>query len=141
MKETNIVDNIKTAISLLEDNEEYYQTLVGENGLISMADRKIDYWLHFIEFENINLKELWRIYKEIKRLRVERRQYKNAAEVARIFKENEQKMCNLANRKFLLIHICKTENKQRNATYSYNAYTEEERDEILGRSPMKKESE
>lgn len=127
-----VLENIKQAIQLLRDNEEYYQQLNGENGLISICDKKIDYWEHYIEFNSLNLKELYRVYKEIKNLRIERRKYKNDAELIRTFKEHEQKMMNAQNREMLLIQVCKIDGKQKNAKYSYSAYTEEEKNKILG---------
>lgn len=127
-----VLDNIKQAIQLLKDNEEYYQQLNGENGLISTCDKKIDYWEHYIEFNSLNLKQLYRVYKEIKNLRQERRKYKNDAELIRTYKEHEQKMVNVQNRDMLLIQVCKTDGKQKNAKYSYSAYTEEEKNKILG---------
>lgn len=127
-----VLDNIKQAIQLLKDNEEYYQQLNGENGLISVADQKIDYWLHYIEFNKPSSKEIWRIFKEIKKLRMERRKYKNDAELIKVFKDNEQKMQNASFREILLVQVRKTENKQKNAKYGYTAYTEEEKNQILG---------
>lgn len=127
-----VLENIKQAIQLSRDNEEYYQQLNGENGLISICDKKIDYWEHYIEFNDLNLKQLYRVYKEIKKLRLERRKYKNDAELIRTFKEHEQKMMNAQNREMLLIQVCKTDGKQKNAKYSYSAYTEEEKNKILG---------
>lgn len=131
----NVLDNIKTAITLLEQNEEYRDEL---NELQSITDRKIDYWLHYIELNPLKTAEAYRIIKEIKQLRNQRRIYKNDLELLKIFKDNEVKMCNASNRKILMNQVCKTANKQENAKYSYDAYTEEEANEVLG---IKKESE
>ena len=131
----NVLENIKEAIDLLEQNEEYYSELFE---LQSKTDKKIDYWLHYIELNPIKTSEAYRIIKEIKRLRAERRTYKNDLELIKVFKDNEQKLCNASNRKILLNNVCKTDNKQRNAKYGYDAYTEEQSKEILG---IKKESE
>lgn len=125
----NVLDNIKQAIDLLEQNEEYYD---GLHDLLSKLDRKIDYWLHYIEFNNIKVTETYKIIKEIKRLREERRILKNDIELIKAYKENESKMQNVSNRKILLTQLCKIDNKQKNAKYSYDAYTEEEANEILG---------
>ena len=50
----------------------------------------------------------------------------------RVYKANEMKMQNKGSRDILMVQIHKTDSKQKNATYSYSAYTEEERDCILG---------
>ena len=125
----NILENIKTSIQLLEENNEYFDTL---NQLQSKTDKKIDYWLHYIELENIPVTKSYKILREIKKLRQERRNYKNEWELLKVFKDNEQKMVNDKNRQILLNQICKTDNKQQNAKYSYDAYTEEEIKGILG---------
>lgn len=127
-----VLENIKKAIELLKENEEYYQELNGEGGLISVADSKIDYWLHYIEFNNLSTKELYRICKEIKKQRIERRKYKNDVELIKVFKNNEQKLVNPQNRDFLLIEVCKTDTKQQNAKYGSTIYSQEEINEILG---------
>ena len=128
-----VVDNIKQAIDLLKEVEEYNQQLNGENGLISVCDQKIDYWEHYIELEHLTISEVWRIAKEIKNQRILRRKYKNDAELIKVFKDNEDKLRNPGYRDILLNQICKTDSKQKNAKYGYNAYTDEERDYILGR--------
>lgn len=125
----SVIENIKQAIDMLEHNEQYYSELME---LQSKTDKKIDYWLHYIELNNVPVTQSYKIIREIKRLRQERRKYKNDFELIKVFKDNEQKMCNVSNRKILLSNICKTDNKQQNAVYSYDAYTEEEKNEILG---------
>lgn len=125
----SVIENIKKAISLLEENENYYQELFE---LQSQTDKKIDYWLHYIELEKVPVTQSYKIIKEIKRLRNLRRQYKNEMALMRVFKDNEQKLCNISNRKILLNQVCKTDNKQQNAKYSYDAYTTEEIEKILG---------
>lgn len=128
----DVLESIKEAIGLLKGIDEYYDALNGENGYISTCDRKIDYWEHYLEFETLVPAQVYRIAREIKRLRIIRRQYKNDAELIRVYKQNEAKMQNGNHREILLSQLCKTDSKQKNATYSYSAYTEEERDEILG---------
>lgn len=125
----SVIENIKKAITLLEENENYYQELFE---LQSQTDKKIDYWLHYIELEKVPVTQSYKIIKEIKRLRNLRRQYKNEMALMRVFKDNEQKLCNISNRKILLNQICRTDNKQQNAKYSYDAYTSEEIEKILG---------
>lgn len=127
-----VLENIKKAIECLKENEDYYQELNGEGGLISVADSKIDYWLHYIEFNNVDAKKICKIHKEIKKLRTERRKYKNDAELIKVFKNNEQKLVNSQNREFLLAEVCKTDTKQQNAKYGSTIYSQEEINEILG---------
>lgn len=125
----NVLDNIKEAIRLLEENAEAAAEL---NAQYSLCDRKIDYWEHLIELEKIPVTEAYKIIKEIKKQRNIRRECKNALELLRVFELNEGKMCNANNRKILLAELCKTANKQANAKYKYDAYTDEELAEIFG---------
>lgn len=130
-----VLDNLKQAIDLLQQNEDYYSELYN---LQSVTDKKIDFWLHYIELNNVPVTQAYKIIKEVKRLREQRRTIKNELELMKIFKDNEQKLGNASNRRILLTQVSRTDNKQQNAKYSYDAYTEDEMNEILG---IKKEME
>ena len=125
----SVLENIKQALNLLKENEDHYAELIDS---LSITDKKTDYWLHYIELNNVPVTQTYKIIKELKRLREKRRIIKNDLELMKVFKENEQKMVNSKNREILLNSICKTDNKQQNAKYNYDAYTEEEFNEILG---------
>ena len=128
----NVLENIKQAIDLLKEVELYNNELVGEDGLISACDKKIDYWEHYLEFNPLVPGEVYRICREIKHQRNLRRQYKNEAELIKLYKDNEAKMQHVDHRDMLMVQLYKTDTKQKNAKYSYSAYTEEEKNEILG---------
>ena len=125
----NTLENIRQALNLLQENENRHSKLFDE---LSIADRKIDYWLHYIELNNIPVTQSYKIIKEIKKLREKRRITKDELEIMKVFKDNEQKMVNPKNREILLTCVCKTDDKHRNAKYNYDAYTEDEKNEILG---------
>ncbi|MBR1386269.1 MAG: hypothetical protein IJ568_05525 [Bacilli bacterium] len=125
----NILEKIKQIVRLLHENEESIEILKNK---LSDSDRKIDYWLHYIELENVPITQSYKIIKEIKRLRQERRSCKNELSLMRVFKDNEQKLCNDQNRDILLNVVCKTNRKQEEAVYSYDAYSQEEINQILG---------
>ena len=125
----SILEKIKQIVRLLHENEESIEILKNK---LSDSDKKIDYWLHYIELENVPVTQSYRIIKEIKRLRQERRTCKNELSLMRTFKDNEQKLCNDQNRDILLNVVCKTNRKQEEAVYSYDAYSQEEINQILG---------
>lgn len=127
-----VLNNIKQAVELLKEVEDYNERLNGENGLISICDKKIDYWLHYLELEDIKVTESYKILREIKKIRIHRRKYKNDAELIKLFKDNESKMSNTAYRDILVSQLCKTDNRHKNLKYSYNAYSEDEINDILG---------
>lgn len=128
----NVLENIEKSISLLKEVELYNDELIGENGLISTCDKKIDFWEHYLELEPLRVTQVYNICREIKNQRNLRRQYKNDAELIKLFKDNEAKMQHVDNRAILLTQLYKTDTKQKNAKYSYSAYTEEEKNKILG---------
>lgn len=125
----SILEKIKQIVRLLHENEESIEILKNK---LSDSDRKIDYWLHYIELENVPVTQSYKIIKEIKRLRKERRICKNELSLMKVFKDNEQKLCNDQNRDILLNVVCKTNRKQEEAVYSYDAYNQEEINQILG---------
>jgi len=126
-----VLEKLKQSVALLKDIDDYRDQLLGDNGLISTCDKKIDYWLHYIELNDLKVTEAYKILKEIKKQRMLRRQYKDDAELIKMYKDNEAKMQNSASRDILLMNVCKTDSKHKNAKYSYDAYTEEELNEIL----------
>lgn len=127
----DVLNNVKEAVRLLKEVEEYNNELNGENGLISTCDKKIDYWLHYLELEDLKVTEAYNILKEIKNQRILRRKYKNDADLVKVFKDNEAKLQNVSNRDILLTQMYKTDNRHKNQKYCYSAYSEEERNDIL----------
>lgn len=128
----DVIENLAQAINLLKDIEEYDEQLNGKNGLISICDQKLEYWEHYLEFEDLKVTESYKIVREIKNIRMLRRKYKNDADLIRVFKENAAKMQNADSRNILLVQVHKKDKEHKNATYKYDAYTDEERNEILG---------
>ena len=129
----DVIENLTKAVELLKEIEEYNDQLHGDSGLLSVCDRKIDYWEHYLEFEDLKVTEAYNIIREIKNQRLLRRKYKNDAELIKVFRDNQAKLQNRQHRDMLLTLVHKTHSKQVNAKYNYDAYTDEERDEILGR--------
>ena len=127
-----VLDNIKQSVTLLKEVDDYQKELLGEDGLLSVCDRKVDYWLHYLEFEDIKVTQAYNILREIRKQRLLRRKYKNDADLIKTYKDNEAKMQNASNRDLMLVQIHKTDTRHKNAKYCYNAYTDEERDAILG---------
>lgn len=132
----DVLGNIKEAIRLLDENANAVDEL---NERRSLADRKIDFWLHTMELTTVPVTEAYKIIKEIKKQRILRRECKNALEIMKVFSDNEGKMCNINNRKLLLAQLYKTAHRHENAKYNYDAYTEEELIEIFGYNPKIKE--
>lgn len=123
-----VLDNVREAVELLDDIDILEDKFSKQE---SISDKKIDYWLHRIEFETIPVTQAYKIIKEIKRLRIARREAKRELWLIKVYKDNQGKLCNTDNRKMLLSNLYKTSNKQQNAQYSYDAYTTEELEEVF----------
>lgn len=125
----DVVENIKQVIDILSKNDEYYHKL---DGYYSSLDKKINFWLHYIEFNKIPVTRSYNLLRHIQELRNLRRKVKNDLDLFRAFNNNINKLCNEDNRQFLLASVCKQDSINKNKKYSYSEYTEEEINVILG---------
>lgn len=128
----DVTEKLKESFDILKDIDDYNNQLLGENGYISTCDKKIDYWEHYIELKPLKVTEAYKILREIKRLRILRRKYKNDAELIKVLNDNNEKLKNINFRSILLTQVYKTKTRQENAKYGYDAYTDEEIKNILG---------
>ena len=124
-----MINKLREAVRLLNEIDNNSDSLYETQ---SELDKKIDFWLHYIENESIPVTYAYKIIKEIKKLRQERRICKNEISLTKIFQDNEQKLCNVSNRDILMVQVEKTNKKQEEAKFNYGAYTEDELNEILG---------
>ena len=86
---------------------------------------------HLIENNTLSTKECYRVVREIKKIRIQRRQVKNDIELYNTFKDNQSKLITIENRQFLLAELNKTQ-KSLGTKYKNRIYTEEEIKEMLG---------
>lgn len=124
----NIVEEITNAVKLLDVIENYTDGLCEA---LSNEDQKISDLLHYIENNNINAAQSCHLIKEIKRVREARRKVKKDMEIAKVYKDNINKLINTENRKMLLSKIHKT-CKQLESEYQNRVYTSKDFVEILG---------
>ena len=123
----DIVEEIKNIVVKLNELEKYKEELPQK---LSIQDSKEQDILHLIEYEKFTAFEAYRLLKELKKVRKERRIVKNDCELLQCFSANKNKILNENNRQFLLQDLY---NKQRNlkAKYKNRQYTEEEFNKIL----------
>ena len=123
----DIVEEIKNIVDKLNELEKYKEELPQK---LSIQDSKEQDILHLIEDEKFTAFEAYRLLKELKKVRKERRIVKNDCELLQCFSANKNKILNENNRQFLLQDLY---NKQRNlkAKYKNRQYTEEEFNKIL----------
>ena len=123
----NIVEEVKEIISKLNAIDSYNSSLPQQ---LSIIDKKQQDILHLIESQKISAFEAYRIIKELRQVRIERRKIKNDMELLRVYDENKNKLSSNENRQFLLREVCKKE-KNLNTEYKYQEYTKEELESII----------
>lgn len=125
----DIFKSFEKSLGLLNSIENSFDELVKKQ---SELDLKIQFWLHTLENEKIDTKKSYRITRELKNLRKERREIKNDLELLQSYKTSCDKMNNSSNRAMLLGQLRKLKNKQENWVYTNDIYTKEDIERILG---------
>ena len=123
----DIIDEVKEIIIKLNELDKYYEELPQ---LLGVQDSKEQDILHYIEDNKISAFESYRLVKELKKVRYDRRVIKNNYELLQVFNSNKNKIINQSNRQFLLQDMYVKE-KRLNAKYKNRQYTEEELKEII----------
>lgn len=123
----NVIEEIKEVVERLDKIDEYNSTLLDK---LSELDQKQQDLLHYIENNKINVLWCYRMIKEIKTIREQRRKVKNDMELLSKYNEQKTKMISKENRQFLLAEIYKKE-KTLGKNYTNKQYTEEEMQKII----------
>ena len=124
----DIIENVRKATELLNEVEEYGATLFDK---LSVLDSKEQDLLHYIENNRINVLWCFKMVREIKNIRLERRKVKNDMELIYKFNESKNKLASKENRPFIITELNKRA-KLFDAPYKNRQYTEEELHSILG---------
>ena len=124
----DIIDNVVEVIAILNGIDEYGGTLVNK---LSELDSKEQDLLHYIENNKINIFWCYRMIKEIKNVREERRKVKNDMELFSKFTDVKNKLISgKENRNMMLADLYKKE-KQLQTVYKNRQYTDEEMGRII----------
>lgn len=123
----NVIEEIKEVVDKLDKIDDYSDSLSDK---LSVIDSKLQDLLHYIENNKINVLWCYRMIKEIKMLREERRKIKNDMELLSKYSEQKNKIISKENRQFLMTEIYKKE-KLLGKNYTNKQYTEEEMQKIL----------
>ena len=122
-----MLKDIINALLKLNEIDEYNSTLTDK---LSKLDSKEQDLLHYIENNKIHIFWCYRMIKEIKNIRIERRKIKNDMELLFRFNEIKTKIISKENRQFILAEIHKKK-KQLQTVYKNRQYTEEELQKII----------
>lgn len=123
----DVIEEIKNIVEKLDKIDDYSDSLSDK---LSVIDSKLQDLLHYIENNKINVLWCYRMIKEIKMLREERRKIKNDMELLSKYSEQKNKIISKENRQFLMTEIYKKE-KLLGKNYTNKQYTEEEMQKIL----------
>lgn len=122
-----LIEEIKSIIGKLDEIDDYCDSLSEK---ISQEDLKEQDLLHLIENEKLTTFECYRVIKEMKKIREERRKIKHDIEIASSFNKSKNKLIAKEYRKFLIADLYKRE-KQIGIKYNNKYYTSEEIKKII----------
>lgn len=123
-----IIDKVREVSDLMNELQSYTNSL---NSSLQAVDYRISDLLHLIEKETLNTKGCYRVVKELKNVRKDRRKIKNDMELSKTLNLNLNKLLNIENRQFLLAELNKINNHLNNK-YKNRIYTEDEIKELIG---------
>lgn len=127
MRDEIIFEKIKNALALLDEIDDMINTQ-------SLQTQEIDYaiqdWLHYIENNEIDEKQSFKIIKELKRLRQVRRCLHNEHEIEKAFMNNSSKVMGNNTRPMLLAEVGKVA-KQLKGEYKNRILTDEMIDNLI----------
>lgn len=118
----DIIEELKLITNKLDELDNYTQTL-GDK--LSIEDKKTSDLLHYIENNKLSAFECYRLIKEMKNIRTNRRKIKNDIELAKAFDINKNKLMLKDNRIFLINELHKRD-KQLKTKYVNRYYQEED---------------
>lgn len=123
----DVINKIKEATDILDEIDEHFE---GLNERLSEMDGRTQDLLHYIEEHNINILWAYKYIKELKRVRMERRQIKNDMAILYEFNKNKNKLISKDLRKFMLSDVYRRE-KQLNQPYKNTKYEGGEIENLL----------
>lgn len=104
----NLDEEIENILVALDDIDKYCNSL---SNLLSLEDQKIQDLLHYIENNKISAFQSYRLVKQLKKIRLDRRAIKNNMEIASTFYNNKNKLISNEYRSILKEEIKKTKKR------------------------------
>lgn len=123
----DVMSKLTEAIDILNEVDEYGNSLTNR---LSALDMKQQDLLHYIENNKISILWCYRMIKEIKSIRMERRKVKNDIELLTRFNDLKNRLSSTENRRMIVAELHK-KMKQLNTTYKNRQYTEEDLENML----------
>lgn len=123
----NVIEEITTIVTALNELDNYSSSL---DNKLSELDLKQQDLLHYIENNSLKTNECYRIIRELKKIRENRRKVKNDMELVYKYNEQKNKLVSTEYRQFLLAEMHKKE-KALAKSYINKGYSGEELESIL----------
>lgn len=123
----NVIEEITTIVTALNELDNYSSSL---DNKLSELDLKQQDLLHYIENNSLKTNECYRIIRELKKIRENRRKVKNDMELVYKYNEQKNKLVSTEYRQFLLTEMHKKE-KALAKSYINKVYSGEELESIL----------
>lgn len=123
----DVMKKLNEAINILNEIDDYNDSL--QSKLTKLNEQQQDL-LHYIENNKINIFWCYRMIKEIKDIREERRKVKKDIEMLAKFDSVKNRITSRGNRSFILSELHKKE-KQLDTVYKNRQYTEEQLQNVL----------
>lgn len=123
----DVIEEINEVVNRLNKIDEYSSTLADNLSELNCKQQDL---LHYIENTKVSVLWVYRMIKELKNVRINRRKVKNDMELLSKFNEQKTKLLSKENRQFMLAEIYKKE-KMLGKKYTNKKYTEEELQKIL----------
>lgn len=145
MEQANIIENLIQAISILNQTDEYLNSL---NDKLSECDKLETDFRHIIELKSVDEVNLKKLYLSMQDNFNKRRKIKKDMEISRSLTVNIGKLTNASNREILIQTLKNVETKYEKLEYSNRILDKETMDKLLnnkikkrGRPPKIKEGE
>lgn len=124
----DILDHLVLATQELDMIEKYANTL--EDKYIKINQKRQDL-LHLIENNKLKTNECYRVIKELRNVRLERRKIKNDMELSKTFQIHKNQILSINNREFLRNLLMKKQEQLITSKYKNRIYTEDELKELI----------
>lgn len=122
-----VIEKITEVNNVLDELDEYSESL---NDRLSEVDGRTQDLLHYVEENNLSVWWVYKFVRELKKIRMERRQIKNDIAIMYEYNKSKNKLISKDMRKFMLNDVHKRE-KQLNQPYKNSKYEDGEIEKIL----------
>lgn len=123
----DVMGKLTEAIDILNEVDDYSSSLQSRLNVLNEKQQDL---LHYIENNKISIFWCYRMIKEIKDIREERRKVKQDIEMLTKFDSVKNRLTSRGNRSFILSELHKKE-KQLDTVYKNRQYTEEDLQNVL----------